>query len=303
MTPAYDALRAGLEALAKLGILPNAVFLQFVANAILAALVIGPLLGVLGTMVVVKRMAFFSQAIGNAALTGVSIGVLIGESNTSPYISMFSFCIMFGLVLRYTQTRTSLTSDVLIGVFLSISLAVGASLLLFVSARMNTHVLENIMFGSILTVNYADLNILLAVALVTVLLGAPAYNGMLLASFSPSLAEVRGTWVRTLEYGFVLLITIVTVACVKIVGAILVEALLIVPAAAARNISRSLAGFVGWSVLFSTSACLIGIVAPMQYNIPVPSGGAIILVAAAFFLVTAVLRNSLGLYRGARVSG
>ncbi|MCP8936912.1 metal ABC transporter permease [Alsobacter sp. SYSU M60028] len=300
MSPVYDALRALMEWLAGHGALPNAFFLQFVANAVMASLLIGPLLGVLGTMVVVKRMAFFSQAIGNAALTGVSIGVLLGESNTSPYISMFGFCLIFGVVLRYTQQRTSLSSDVLIGVFLSISLAIGASLLLFVSARMNTHVLENIMFGSILTVNYGDLDLLGVVFFICMTLGGTFYNQMLLGSISPSLAEVRGAQVRVLEYAFVVLITIVTVACVKIVGAVLVEALLVVPAAAARNVSRSLREFVGYSVLFSTASCMLGIVMPMQFNIPIPSGGAIILVAAALFAVTAVLRNALGGFRVAR---
>ncbi len=299
MTAIYAAVRAVFESLVNAGLLPQVMVFQFVGNAIMAALVIGPLLGVLGTMVVVKRMAFFSQAIGNAALTGVSIGVLLGESSTSPYISTFSFCIMFGLVLRYTQQRTSLSNDVLIGVFLSISLAIGASLLLFVSARMNTHVLENIMFGSILTVSPTDLDILLVVAIISVIVVGLFYNRMLLSSFSASLAEVRGVSVRFVEYAFVILITLVTVACAKIVGAVLVEALLVIPAAAARNISRSLREFVFYSVFFATISCVLGIVMPMQYNIPVPSGGAIILVAAGFFLVTAMLRNFLAAFRAA----
>lgn len=302
MSPLYNAIRAGFEGLANLGVLPPTFFLQFVANAVIAGLVIGPLLGILGTMVVVKRMAFFSQAIGNAALTGVSIGVLLGESYTSPYVSMFAFCLAFGLVLKYTQQRTSLSNDVLIGVFLSISLAIGASLLLFVSARMNTHVLENILFGSILTVNYTDLNILLAVAAICVAVGGPLYNHMLLGSFSASLGQARGVPVKLVDYVFVILITIVTVACVKIIGAVLVEALLVIPAAAARNVSRSIREFVVYSVLFATVSCLVGIVVPMQYNIPVPSGGAIILVAAALFVLTTLQRNLLGAFRSPSVA-
>ncbi len=293
----YASIRAGFEALAKMGVLPDTFFLQFVGNAAIAALVFGPLLGVLGTMVVVKRMAFFSQAIGNAALTGVSIGVLLGEPATAPYMSTFAFCILFGLLLRYTQQRTSLSNDVLIGVFLSISLAIGASLLLFVSARMNTHVLENILFGSILTVSPTDLNILLGVAALALVVGGPLYNHMLLSSFNASLAEARGVPVRLVEYAFVLLITIVTVACVKIIGAVLVEALLVIPAAAARNVSRSLREFVVYSIVIATISALIGIVVPMKYDIPVPSGGAIILVAASFFAFTAVLRNMLFRFR------
>jgi len=297
MTDVYALLRGALEWLGHQGLLPAAIFFQFVGNAVIAGLIIGPLLGVLGTMVVVKRMAFFSQAIGNAALTGVSIGILLGEAHTSPYVSTFAFCIIFGLLLRYAQQRTSLSNDVLIGVFLSISLAVGASLLLFVSARTNTHVLENIMFGSILTVSPTDLNILLAVALSYAIIGGALYNQMLLASFSPSLAQARGVRVRLVEYIFVVLITLVTVACVKIIGAVLVEALLVIPAAAARNISRSVRSFVLYSMAVASISTLLGILAPMQFNIPVPSGGAIIMIAATIFGVTAVLRNILPVFR------
>src|SRR5690606_30801467 len=155
-------------------------------------LVIGPLLGCMGTLIVAKRMAFFSQAIGNAALTGVAIGVLLGESYTAPYMSMFSFCIAFGILLNYTKSRTRLSADALIGVFLSISLAIGASLVLFVSARVNTHILESVMFGSILTVNDLDMNVLLVVTLITVGVGLPMYNRTLLGSLNPALAQVRG---------------------------------------------------------------------------------------------------------------
>ena len=126
MSDVYAWLREQLIALASAGWLPSVLFYEFVINALLCALVIGPLLGVVGTMVVAKRMAFFSQAIGNAALTGVAIGVLIGESYTAPYVSLFSFCILFAILLNYTKSRTRMSSDVLIGVFLSISLALGA---------------------------------------------------------------------------------------------------------------------------------------------------------------------------------
>jgi len=296
MNALYETIRLGFQELADVRILPNAFYYDFVGNAVIAALLIGPLLGVLGTMVVIKRMAFFSQAIGNAALTGVSIGVLLGESYTSPYLSMFCFCILFGIVLKYTQHRTSLSNDVLIGVFLSISLAVGASLLLFVSAKMNTHVLESILFGSILTVNETDLNVLVAVMLVCACVGLPLYNQMLLTSVSASLASARAVRVRLVEYAFVFLITLVTAACVKIVGAVLVEALLVIPAAAARNISRSVSEFVIYSVLFCIFSGLVGIVAPMQFDIPVPSGGAIILVAAVIFAGTTVIRNTIDVF-------
>jgi zinc transport system permease protein len=290
MTPHYEVLRTWLADGALSGWLPSALQYTFVANSILCALLIGPLLGGIGTMVVVKRMAFFSQAVGQAALTGVAIGILVGEPTRTPYASMFAFCLLFALAMNYARNRTRMSPDVLIGVFLSISLAVGASLLLYVTAKVNIHVLDNILFGSILTVNDTDVTVLLAVSIAVFAIGVPLFNRMLLASFNPSLAAVRGIRVRLLDYAFVVMVTVITVASVKIIGAVLVEALLVIPAASARVLARSLSGFVAWSVLIATIGCLTGILVPMQFDLPVPSGGAIILVCAAFFLAATAVR-------------
>jgi len=301
MSPFYDMLRQYIINLADEGIIHYTFLYEFVVNGFLCAFIVGPLLGGIGTMVVIKRMAFFSQAIGNAALTGVAIGVILGESYTAPYVSMFSFCILFGLVLNFSKNRTKMSSDTLIGVFLSISLAIGATTLLWVSARVNTHILDTVMFGSILTVNDTDMNVLLVTALITACIAIPLYNQMLLASLNPSLAHVRGINVHLLEYVFVLLVTILTVACVKIVGAVLVEALLLIPAAASRNLNRTVRGFVTWSIIFSTASCLIGIYAPMRWDLPIPSGGAIILTGAMIFVITMIIRMVMPRYREASI--
>ena len=117
----------------------------FVINALVAGLLLGPLLGGLGTLVVVKRFAFFSEAVGHAALTGTAIGILMGEPIASPYGSLFGFCILFGLLLNYLRGRTGLSPDTLIGVFLAVSLALGSSLLMVLAARINIHILENVL--------------------------------------------------------------------------------------------------------------------------------------------------------------
>ncbi|MES2626654.1 MAG: metal ABC transporter permease [Pseudomonadota bacterium] len=301
MSAFYTWMRDTIIGLSEQGVLPSILFYEFVINALFCAIIIGPLLGCVGTMIVAKRMAFFSQAVGNAALTGVAIGVLIGESYTAPYVSMFSFCIVFGIVLNYTKSRTRMSADALIGVFLSISLAIGASLVLFVSARVNTHILESVMFGSILTVNDLDMNVLLVVTIITVIVGLPLYNRMLLASLNASLAQVRGIQVQAIEYVFIVLVTIITVACVKIIGAVLVEALLLIPAAAARNLSRGLGSFVYTTMIIATLSCFGGILIPMQWDIPVPSGGAIVLVAAAFFVVTTIIRSVVPGFKEAKI--
>jgi zinc transport system permease protein len=299
MSSLYDIPRQFLIGLAESGAIHYTFTYAFVVNGFLCALLIGPLLGGMGTMVVARRMAFFSQAVGNAALTGVAIGVIIGESYTAPYVSMFSFCLLFALFLNFARNHTKMSSDTLIGVFLSISLAIGATVLLWVSAKVNTHILDTVMFGSILTVSDTDISVLLATTLVCALVALPLYNHMLLGTLNPSLAHVRGVHVKLLEYVFVVLITILTVACVKIVGAVLVEALLLIPAAAARNLNRTLRGFVAWAMIFATVSCLVGVYAPMRWDLPVPSGGAIILSSAILFLLTLVVRMVLPRYREA----
>ncbi|MFF7065768.1 iron chelate uptake ABC transporter family permease subunit [Pseudomonas sp. NPDC008258] len=286
----FEAFRQLVQDWATAGYLPEALAYGFVVNALLAGLMIGPVLGGLGTLVVVKRFAFFSEAVGHAALTGVAIGILLGEPYTGPYGSLFGYCLLFGILLNFLRNRTGLSPDTLIGVFLSVSLALGASLLLMLAGKINVHILENVLFGSVLTVSGQDLVVLGIVAVLVLALAIPLYNRIMLASFNPQLAAVRGVAVKTLDYLFVVLVTLVTVAAVKVIGAILVGALLVIPAAAARLVSQSLKGFFFLSVLIATVSTLLGILLPIVFDLPVPSGAAIILVAGICFALAALAR-------------
>ncbi|WP_236166474.1 metal ABC transporter permease [Pseudomonas juntendi] len=286
----FETLRQTVQDWATAGYLPEALAYGFVVNALLAGLMIGPVLGGLGTLVVVKRFAFFSEAVGHAALTGVAIGILLGEPYTGPYGSLFGYCLLFGILLNFLRNRTGLSPDTLIGVFLSVSLALGASLLLMLAGKINVHILENVLFGSVLTVSGQDLVVLGIVAILVLALALPLYNRIMLASFNPQLAAVRGVAVKTLDYLFVVLVTLVTVAAVKVIGAILVGALLVIPAAAARLVSQSMKGFFFLSVLIATISTLFGILLPIVFDLPVPSGAAIILVAGLCFALAALAR-------------
>ena len=286
----FEAFRQLIQEWASAGYLPEALAYGFVINALIAGVMIGPVLGGLGTLVVVKRFAFFSEAVGHAALTGVAIGILLGEPYTGPYGSLFGYCLLFGILLNFLRNRTGLAPDTLIGVFLSVSLALGASLLLMLAGKINVHILENVLFGSVLTVSAQDLLVLGIVAVLVLALALPLYNRIMLASFHPQLAAVRGVAVKTLDYLFVVLVTLVTVASVKVIGAILVGALLVIPAAAARLVSQSLKGFFFISVLIATVSTLCGILLPIVFDLPVPSGAAIILVAGVCFALAALAR-------------
>lgn len=273
------------------GYLPDMFQYGFLTNALVAACIMGPILGALGPLVVVKRLAFFSEAVGHGALTGVAIGILLGEPVTQPLVALFCFCTLFALLLHWIKSRTQVPYDALVGVFLSFAIALGAALLLYVAKRVNVHILENVLFGSILTVRDMDILVLLLIALISVSLLLYSGNRALLASLSPELARTRGISVRLYDYVFVLLIALVTVASVKVVGAILVGALLLIPATAARMISRNGREFFWFSVIFSTLSCLLGILLPMAGAMPIPSGAAIVMIASAFFILALGVRR------------
>jgi zinc transport system permease protein len=286
----YDFIRHSAQNMVQAGILPDSFKFAFVVNSLLCAILIGPMLGAIGTAVVAKRMAFFSNAIGHSALTGIAIGILLGEPVNNPYISLFAFAILFAIFLNFSKNKSGMSHDTLIGVFLAASLAIGASLMMFATRDINIHILDGYMFGSILTAGNSDINLLLAVAVMAVAAGIYGFNRTIISGLNPSLAQVRGVKVLVFDYAFVVLIALITVASVKIVGAILVEALLIIPAAAARNISKSLKSFVIYSIIFATISAITGIIIPMEFKIPIPSGGAIIIVATIIFITTLLIK-------------
>jgi zinc transport system permease protein len=270
--------------------LPEEFKYGFVINSLLCACIIGPVLGALGTVVVVKRMAFFSNAVGSAAITGVALGILFGEPVSAPYISLIAFALLFAILLNFARGRTDMSQDALIAVFLAASIAVGSALMFSVTRKINIHILDSFLFGSILTASYSDITLLAITGVLALIAGGWYFNRFLLSGLNPDLAAVRGVNVTIANYLFVAIIALVTVASIKIVGAILVEALLIIPAASARNIARSLRNFVIWSVVFGSAAALGGIVLPVHYNVSIPSGAAIIIVATGIFIVTLGIR-------------
>ena len=298
-----DLLHQQVSTLVDQGWLPEMFQYPFVTYALIAALLTGPLLGGLGTLVVVKRLAFFSEAVGHGALTGIAIGILLGEPATQPVAGLFSFCLSFALLLHWIKSRTQVPYDALVGVFLAFAIALGAALLLYVAKKVNVHILENVLFGSILTVTQTDLLILAVISFISLLLALRYANQALMAALQPELARVQGVGgrkvnVTLLDYAFVLLIALITVAAVKIIGAVLVGALLLIPATTARLISKDLKQFFALTLLISTGCCVAGVVVPMALELPIPSGAAIVLLASSLFLGT-VLLNQLKLLKTA----
>jgi len=287
-----DRLYAFLSDLATRGVLPDALRYPFVARGLLAVLLLAPLLGGMSHLVVARRLAFFSTALGQAALTGLTLGLLAGEPIQAPYAGMFGFCLVASIVMVYVKRRSRLPPDTLIGVFMALTLGLGICLLVAATKQFNIHQIEAVMFGSLLTVTDTDL-LLLAVAAAGILaVLARFYNALLLDSLGRPLAAAEGVGTAFVEYLFVVLLTLAIVVSLKVIGALLVEALVVVPAAAARNLARSTRGYLAWSVGAALVTGAAGVFLSTRFR--VPTGGAVVLALAVCFFMTLSAGAALG---------
>jgi zinc transport system permease protein len=270
--------------LAQQGWLPEDFQYPFLIRGFFCALILAPILGGLSHLVVTRRMAFFSAALGQAALTGVAIGLLVGEPLNAPYGGMFGFCLLTTLAMVYVKRHATLPQDTLIGVFHALTLGLGLCLLVVVTRQFNVHQVESVLFGSLLTVTDADLLLLLAVGTVVGTVLIWQYNKLLLDSLSPPLARVAGAESAFLDYLFAVLLTLSIVVSLKVIGALLVEALVLVPAAAARNLARGTRGYLAWSVAVAFLGAVGGL--GVSTRLLVPTGGAVVLAVSAIFFMT-----------------
>jgi len=264
--------------------LPEAFQYPFVARGIVAILLLAPLLGGLSHLVVARRLAFFSTALGQAALTGLTIGVTIGEPLNAAYASIFGFCLLCGVLMVYVRRQVLLPADTVVGVFMAFTLGLGICLLVAATRQFNIHQIEAVMFGSLLTVTDADL---LVLAIVAVLVGAglfATYNLVLSDCLSPQLARAQGAPTALIEYLFVVVLTMAITASLKVIGALLVEAMVLVPAAAARNLARSTRGYLAWSVVLAVVTGVAGLAVSTLWR--VPTGGAVVLALCLCFFLT-----------------
>jgi zinc transport system permease protein len=279
---------AWIGGLAQRGVLPSDFQYPFLVRGFLCVLVLAPILGGVSHLVVTRRMAFFSAALGQAAITGVAIGLLMGEPLNAPYGGMFGFCLLSTLAMVYVKRHATLPPDTLIGVFHALTLGLGLCLLVALTRQFNVHQVESVLFGSLLTVTDGDLALLLAVGVFVGVLLVREYNHLLLDSLSPPMATAAGADPAYLEYLFALL-TISIVVSLKIIGALLVEALVVVPAAAARNVAQGTRSYLIWSVAVAFLAGVGGLGVSTRFL--VPTGGAVVLAMTGIFFLTLAARS------------
>ncbi len=252
---------------------------DFMKNALLAVILLTPLFGMLGTMAVNNKMAFFSDALGHSALTGIAIGVILGIGN--PIICMLFFGILFGLGIRKVKSSTKASSDTVISVFSSASIALGIVILSKSGgfAKYSTYLI-----GDILTVSPSYIKVLAVVLVVVYVIWYFIYNKLLLLSVNPSLSSSRGVKNALVENIFVVILAAAVMLSIKQIGILTINSLLILPAAAARNISKNSRQYLIVSTVISMFCGLAGLI--ISFYADTAAGATMVLIAAVFYFAT-----------------
>ena len=260
---------------------PGSMF--FMKNALLAVLVISPLFGLLSTMVVESRMSFFSDALGHSAFTGIAIGALLGASvklfaGADPMWFAVLFAVVFALLFSLVQYRSNLASDTVIGVFSSTAVALGI-FLSTLGGRSFTK-FNSLLVGDILSVSPARIGLLALILLAVLALWVLALNRLALSAVHPALADSRGAKPAVVEAIFNCVVAVVVALSMTWIGLLVINSLLILPGATARNIAKNMKQYTLLSLLGAILAGIAGLM--LSYYIGSSTGASITLVLALF---------------------
>lgn len=255
----------------------------FMKNALLGVLLVTPLFGLLGTMVVNNRMAFFSDALGHSALTGIAIGVIIGIHQ--PLWSMICFSILMTVLIVLVKNANTASTDTIIGVFSSAAVALGIAIL---TSRGGFNKYSVYLIGDLLSIGSTDLLILIIVFVVVIILWFVIFNKLLMVSVNQSLARSRGINVQFYDYLFSLIIALITTISIQWVGIMLISSMLILPAAAARNISKNMRQYHIYAVSIAVISGLSGLI--LSYFWGTATGATIVMISSVFFLATFLVK-------------
>lgn len=255
---------------------------RFMVNALIAVVLISPLMGILGTMAVNNKMAFFSDALGHSAFTGIALGVLLGIKNE--LISLIAFGVFIALVITRVKNRGNTSSDTVISVFSSGSVAVG---LLVLSYGGSFSKYNSYLVGDVLSVTKGELLTLFITLICVVVIWAFMYNKLLVISVNKELAASRGIKTSLYENIFVIVVAVVVMLSIKWVGILLINSLLILPAASARNLAKNSRQYLALSVGISLVGAISGLL--VSFYGDTSAGATIVTVLTVIFFITYVI--------------
>lgn len=257
----------------------------FMKNALLAIILISPVFGLLGTMIVNNRMAFFSDALGHGAFTGVAIGAVMGM--VQPLWSAVLFSVLFSAGIAIIKHRSRMASDTVIGVFSSTAIALG----IFIQTAGGRSFAKAMTYlvGDILSIVPKEIFMLGIILVLTVLLWSLIFNKLLVVSVNSSLAGSRGIDTFLYELIFSVVIAVIVTISMSWIGLLVINSFLVLPAAAARNITRNQRQYHIVAVCISVFSGIAGLL--LSYYIETATGATIVLISAAIFYTTFILRK------------
>lgn len=257
---------------------------SYMKNALLAILLITPLFGLVGTMIVNNKMSFFSDALGHSALTGIAIGVLMGVDNY--LISMMGFALLFALCISAVMNSGTSSADTIIGVFSSTGLALGIVLL---SASGGFAKYSGYLIGDILTVQPTEIAMLALILVAVVAIWYLFFNKFMLTSINADLAASKGIHIQLVEKMFVVIVAVIVTISIKWVGVLIINSLLVLPAAAARNMAKSMRSYHFIAICISMFSGVSGLI--VSYYTGTATGGTIVLIAATIFFASFIVNR------------
>ena len=261
---------------------------DFMKNAFLSILLLAPLFGITSTMIVTGKMSFFSDALGHSAFTGIAIGCICGVAAPT-YVAVI-FAILFALLFSYVNAKSNQTADTLIGVFSSTAVALGIFIATLGGNSFTKY--NKYLIGDILSVTPSQIAVLAIVLVCTLILWVLIANRLTLSAVYPQLASSRGIKIQFVQTIFTTAIAVLVTMAISWVGLLILNSLLVLPAAASRNIAKNLRQYHSFSVLFALLAGLTGLC--VSYYIGSSSGAAISLILALFFAISFCLRKTRG---------
>ena len=258
---------------------------DFMKHALLALLLMAPLFGLMSTMIVTGHMSFFSDALGHSAFTGIAIGAIFGMA--APIWAAVGFSVAFALLFSYVRSRSNQAADTLIGVFSSTAVALGIFIATLGGGSFTKY--NKYLIGDILSVTPGQIGMLALTLLGVLVLWVLFSNRLTLTAIHPHLASSRGIPVALSQTLFTTAIAVVVTLSISSVGLLILNSLLVLPAASARNIARNLKLYHGFSVLFALIAGIGGLI--VSYYLGCSAGAAISLLLALVFALTFTARK------------
>ena len=256
----------------------------FMKNAFIAIIIITPLFGLLSTMVVSNKMSFFADSLGHGAFTGIAVGILLGGIDPMWGATLFSIC--FAIAITIIKNKGTSSTDTIIGVFSSTSIALGLVLMSFSSSLSK---FSSYLVGDLLSISQNQIILLIFVFIDIIVLWSLIFNKLLVTSLNTSLANSRGMNTLLIEIIFTCTIAVIVTITIRWVGLLIINSLLVLPAAASRNISRNIRQYHLFSILIAIFSGIVGLI--ISYYLNTVTGATIVLVASVIFFITLFIRR------------